>query len=258
MGKSQKVVTLVSRLLLNQKPLVILPELATVIGLNEAIVLQQVHYWLEGETNVLEGRKWVYNSYPDWQEQFPFWSISTIRRAIASLEEKGLLIVANYNKLKADRTKWYSIDYDVVDYYEEKGGLSRPSVQNEQMDCSKRADDTSVQNEQTNTREEITTENINTSVQPPIKPAANKKAASPKIQYADFVTLTEAEHQSLLDKHGQAVTVQLIAKLNDYKGAHGKKYKSDYHAIHSWVLKAYLEEQERKPKEKGYQAKEIV
>ena len=143
------------RLLLNQKPLVILPELATVIGLNEAIVLQQVHYWLEGETHMLDGKKWVYNSYPEWQEQFPFWSISTIRRAIASLEEKGLLIAANYNKLKADRTKWYSIDYDVVDYYEE-GGLSRPSVQKEQMDCSKRADVSSVQNEQTNTIEEIT------------------------------------------------------------------------------------------------------
>ena len=110
---------------------------------------------------------------------------------------------------------------------------------------------------------EITTENTTESTKkniniPPHEPAANKKAASDKIRYADFVTLTEAEHQKLVDKHGQAVTVQLIAKLNDYKGAHGKKYKSDYHAIHSWVLKAYLEEQERKPKEKGYQAKEIV
>ena len=39
-----------SRLLLEDEPLVVLPKLATVIGLNEAIILQQLHYWLEKVT----------------------------------------------------------------------------------------------------------------------------------------------------------------------------------------------------------------
>ena len=34
-----------SKLLINEHPLQVLPSLATKIGLNEAIVLQQIHYW---------------------------------------------------------------------------------------------------------------------------------------------------------------------------------------------------------------------
>ena len=42
----------------------------------------------------------------------PFWSESTIKRTIKSLEEQGYLLSANYNRLKMDKTKWYSIDYE--------------------------------------------------------------------------------------------------------------------------------------------------
>ncbi|SDN86290.1 hypothetical protein SAMN05443253_12225 [Bacillus sp. OK048] len=35
-----------SRLLINEGPVKIIPSLATKIGLNEAVVLQQIHYWL--------------------------------------------------------------------------------------------------------------------------------------------------------------------------------------------------------------------
>ena len=34
------------RLLIDEPPLMVLPSLAAVIGLNEAIMLQQIHYWL--------------------------------------------------------------------------------------------------------------------------------------------------------------------------------------------------------------------
>ena len=34
-------------LLLDSYPLLIAPELAVAVGLNEAIVLQQIHYWTE-------------------------------------------------------------------------------------------------------------------------------------------------------------------------------------------------------------------
>ena len=36
-----------SPLLINEHPLMVLPSLATAVGLNQAIVLQQVHYWLD-------------------------------------------------------------------------------------------------------------------------------------------------------------------------------------------------------------------
>lgn len=35
-----------SKLLIDEEPLQVLPGLAAVIGLNEALVVQQLHYWL--------------------------------------------------------------------------------------------------------------------------------------------------------------------------------------------------------------------
>lgn len=109
-----------SRLLINESPLQVLPSLAVLIGLNEAIVLQQIHYWISNvlNKNVIDGRKWVYNTYEDWKKQFPFWSKSTIVRTIDSLENKKLIISGSFNKMSIDRTKWYTIDYEKLESFD--------------------------------------------------------------------------------------------------------------------------------------------
>ncbi|MED3717323.1 DnaD domain protein [Geobacillus thermodenitrificans] len=101
-----------SKLLLDEKPLVILPSLAKEIGLNEAIILQQFHYWLQESNNERDGQRWIYNTYEDWQKQFPFWSVTTIRRTIKKLENQGIIVSDNLNSMKIDKTKWYRIDYE--------------------------------------------------------------------------------------------------------------------------------------------------
>ncbi|TQR29421.1 DnaD domain-containing protein [Brevibacillus brevis] len=122
-----------NKLLLDEQPLVIIPELARLIGLNEAVVLQQLHYWLRISQHYHDGRHWVYNTYKKWQEQFPFWSEITIRRIFTGLEKQGLLISANYNEMRADNTKWYSIDYEKLQ------GVIRPPDQNDQAMRSDRS-----------------------------------------------------------------------------------------------------------------------
>jgi hypothetical protein len=104
-----------SKLLLDSNPLVIIPELAVAVGLNESIILQQLHYWLQKSNHYYDGNVWIYNSIPEWCEQFPFLAQRTIERAMATLKSKGLIITGNYNKLKQDRTLWYSIDYQMVE-----------------------------------------------------------------------------------------------------------------------------------------------
>lgn len=99
-------------LLINEPPLQVLPTLATKIGLNNAIVLQQVHYWLRVSNNDRDGHKWVYKTVEEWHSEFPFWSKRTLERIIQSLEELEILVAGNYNKLKMDRTKWYRINYE--------------------------------------------------------------------------------------------------------------------------------------------------
>jgi len=101
-----------NNLLIDENPLIVLPSLAKKIGLNEAIILQQIHFWINKKKNYRDGNYWVYNTYNGWSKQFPFWSVSTIRRSLKNLEKMGLIVTANYNKDLYDKTKWYSIDYD--------------------------------------------------------------------------------------------------------------------------------------------------
>lgn len=69
----------------------------------------------------------------------------------------------------------------------------------------------------------------------------------PKVQWAEYVSMTNAEHQKLLDTHGPVDTARLIEILDNYKGSSGKKYKSDYRAILSWVEDRLEEEKKRQP-----------
>ncbi len=118
-----------SDLLLNEHPLIILPSLAVKVGLNEAIFLQQLHYWLLKSNHVIDGEKWVYNSIPMWQEQFPFWSKETTRRIIRNLEDRDVLISGCFNSLKIDKTKWYRINYAKLSILEPSGEITRSSGQ---------------------------------------------------------------------------------------------------------------------------------
>ncbi|HDE3111407.1 TPA: DnaD domain protein [Staphylococcus aureus] len=133
-----------NKLLIDDYPIQVLPKLAELIGLNEAIVLQQIHYWLNNSKHKYDGKTWIFNSYPEWQKQFPFWSLITIKRTIYSLEKQNLLLIGNYNKAKFDKTKWYTINYQTIE------GMIRPSYQNDTTSVSKR-DDGVYQNDTTNT-----------------------------------------------------------------------------------------------------------
>jgi len=88
--------------------------------------------------------------------------------------------------------------------------------------------------------------------QPNTDPQANSSSskATAKNLYAENVSMTENEYQKLVEAHGQDKTSWMIQKLNEYKGANGKKYKSDYLAILNWVVEKA--EKEFKPKESDW------
>ena len=144
-----------SSLLINESPLTVLPSLAVKIGLNEAIVLQQIHYWMGRSKNERDGLIWVYKTYDEWKDEFPFWSTRTIQRTINSLEGKNLVISTNeYNKMKIDRTKWYRINYQILE------SLSRQNDVTKTTNCHALGDDNlscrSRQNDETNNHRLLT------------------------------------------------------------------------------------------------------
>jgi hypothetical protein len=117
------------RRLIKENALILLPSLAETIGLSEAILVQQIHYWLEvakeNSQNYHDGHVWTYNSAKEWRKQFPFWSEETIRRRLHGLTKKGILIIGNYNKLNIDRTLWYRVDYEVLSRFLQTVGMER-------------------------------------------------------------------------------------------------------------------------------------
>ena len=122
------------KLLYTQEPIVINPVAAEVLGVNEAIIVQQVHYWLnineKAKINFYNGRYWTYNTYENWQKtNFRFFSERTLKRIFKKLEEKEILIKDNFNKTKYDRTLWITINYEKLDElmaeYEEKMQLKK-------------------------------------------------------------------------------------------------------------------------------------
>lgn len=103
-----------TKIIRNEAPLQIPPQLAAWIGLNEAIFIQQLYYWLSNDKvkgHVVEGVKWIRNTLPEWQENFPFWDEGTIKRTIANLEEDELILSCSFK----GRSKWYTIDFNKVE-----------------------------------------------------------------------------------------------------------------------------------------------
>lgn len=116
--------------LMDEYPTVVLPSLAVAVGINEAIILQQIHYWLKNNEaanrNFRNGYYWTYGTYAEWQKQFPWLSEITVKRVFLSLEKAGFIISDYFNASKMDRTKWYRIDYD-------KLGAAMIAYQNDTM-----------------------------------------------------------------------------------------------------------------------------
>ena len=150
------------------KTLIINTDLALVLGdLNEAIVLNQLNYWLginrKAGKNFIDDRYWVYNSYSDWKARdFPYWSEKTIQRTFTRLENKGVVVSANYNKLAIDKTKWYTIDTEKLQELVDKFNSDEDKMTNRQDNMTDRQDKMTCREGQCDRPlPEITTENIN-------------------------------------------------------------------------------------------------
>ena len=79
------------------------------------------------------------------------------------------------------------------------------------------------------------------------KEGARGEKAAPKVKYADFVSMTNDEHSSLVAKLGEQGAARCVEILDNYKGSNNKTYASDYRAILNWVVGRYEEEQQRGP-----------
>lgn len=112
-----------SPLLIDDHALQLLPKLAVLIGLNEAIVLQQIHFLskIPNSGREIKGHKWVWNTIDAWREQhFAFFTNSVLKRVIARLEKLKLLISCQPDG-RMSRKKYYRVNYDVLNKVNREG-----------------------------------------------------------------------------------------------------------------------------------------
>ncbi|MCC6454160.1 MAG: hypothetical protein IT328_04405 [Caldilineaceae bacterium] len=108
-----------SKLLIDERPLTVLPSLVKVVGMERAVILQQIHWLMQGRNNGIEhdGEKWVWGTYEEWcDEYFPFWKPDTLRKHLVKLEEKGFVFSVQIKGF--DRTKHYRINQEKVEEIE--------------------------------------------------------------------------------------------------------------------------------------------
>lgn len=228
-------------------------KIADKYGVNEAIFIQNVYFWIKqnkaNDRNYYEGKYWTYNTADALAELFPFWSVHQIKRLIKKLEALEILILGNFNKKGFDRTNWYALSDEIMSIYEENE-TAQSIVRNRSMDSAKSL----------NASSEIAPPipDINTDILPDNKKGTyvpkkeleqQPTQQEPKIKYAEFVSMTNDEYLSLVAKLGKSGTNRCVEILDNYKGANGKKYKSDYRAILNWVIGRYKEESKASKKQ---------
>ena len=221
--------------LFNENPVVIDRELATVIGLNEAIILQQMQYWIKKSTHEIDDKTWIYNSVSQWKEQFPFWSESTINRTIRNLEEKGLLFIGNYNRDRRDRTKWYSINYLQLDSIMKNAFSQNDECNLSNCDNAISQDDPMQDVNLAKPLPKITTKNTtkNTTNIIADKPQQKKRAC----QIPDDFEPTD-HHRDIAANENINLDNEFV-KFRDYCLANGKKYIDWDAAFNNWLRNSY-------------------
>lgn len=96
-------------LLIPEPPLQVLPTLASEVGVNEAIFLQQVHYW---SLRARDDEGWVYKTQAEWIEELPWLSTRTLQRVVERLREGELIDTKQPDG--TDRKTYYRVAYEAL------------------------------------------------------------------------------------------------------------------------------------------------
>lgn len=119
-----------NNLLIDSKQILIVQtELATLLGVSQAVAVQQIHFWscineqMGKKQHFFDDRWWVYNTWKEWQENnFPFWDIRTIRRVFESLEEDAIIVTRPHKNNR--NGKWVCVNQEQLRLYAQDKGVS--------------------------------------------------------------------------------------------------------------------------------------
>lgn len=102
-----------SELLLDEPLVAIQPSLVRRVGILEAAITQQLHYWLRRATREHDGHTWVFKTYSDWANEIGV-TPKACRGALDRLRREGIVVAIQNPEDPHDRTLWWRIDHEVL------------------------------------------------------------------------------------------------------------------------------------------------
>ena len=114
-------------------------KIAIETSIEAAILYQHFHYWKKGNEDNVNVHKlgfiWSFHSLSTLKGIFPYLSERKIRTAIDLLISKRLLISGNFNHLKIDRTRWYTVFSTPYNIKDKKFDELRNNIHVRQITC---------------------------------------------------------------------------------------------------------------------------
>jgi rubrerythrin len=116
--------------------------LAERYGPIESIILSNICWWVETNRkngkHFYDGRFWTYGSTSAFERIFTYLTPQQIKYTLKNLRERGALLTGNYNKMRYDRTLWYTVSDEVMAVYEcrvpgmrRESGVPEPGAERE-------------------------------------------------------------------------------------------------------------------------------
>ena len=186
---------------------------ATKFGIEEAIIFDHIYFWCLANASKdinkyqlkteNKPRYWTFDTCAKLADKFSYMTPSKIRRVLLSLEELGLIISGNFNKMQYDRTKWYAVtEKGEKEYTECCKSVDKKLYKNEDSNCQKckmESEEMTNGNEQneetiphTYTNTNTDTNSIPLSAQSSSEADSNSKSSSVN-QSANSISLAERE-----------------------------------------------------------------
>lgn len=207
-------------------------------------MLHRARYSQEPTTELIEGQL-VEINYAEfvfgrkkWSEKLGI-SEQRLRTLIKKLVDEGMIeLTSKFNKFSLYRIKNYekynqqSNQQEIQSYQDFEHTSNQHN--NQQSTIKQPADNQQLTTKEESKERRKKDKKINNN--PPISPLIDKT------NFGEFVAMTNDEYQKLVVTYGEEFTKRCVEVLDNYKGANGKKYKSDYRAILNWVVDRVAQE----------------
>lgn len=226
-------------------------KIATEYGVDESIFVHRLYWWVRDNAangrNLRDGRYWTYDSLAALTQIFPWWSRRQLQGIINRCRQKGLILTADYNEDRRDRTTWYTVTDTVIQVYALSGcPIPEPcNAKHQTGKCNAPNGAThgtkscNVYNEQLEDHLEDEREGAPAHEKTPEQ--VPKQAADKPKTYGEFgnVLLTDKALTSLLGRWKPEQVRTEIEALSAYMQSKGKRYADHHATLLNWLKKDY-------------------